>query len=590
MKQSRRFFLKRTSEGLAGAIVFSSFGHSLEYSLKDLTLTKQETKRNSLMSKTVCEFGVEGSAPREADELSLFLKATRDLGAQFIVCQFAPEYTSPNARDNYDSWCWDGSEKGFGEFAASCRKYGLTFFANQEITNYTREGDMLDKNGKDILEHPDKTHRWDITGKQLEAALKNPEFRGVLYDEAEHGQMRRETNTNGGEDSKSTGKVHPYFASTDGMTVIQAYDAVYKSATDVAHNYRKRGLIPMTEDVFPAMLFTFARAGFDIAIKFLKEGIDPVFAAIAMGAARQYGREFCVTPDLWGLSGFPGHPPEELRASLLYAYWIGSSKIFVENILGFIERKTENGVAEYELTEYGRVYKWFVKEYVPAHPRPYSFRDIRPEVAILRFDDSCWGQGNSFLPDNLYGAVNLKTTTQSAAWFQIWNLLTFGHTKDDGISFHTRSYKGMPHDFFCPLKDVIVYDHLAGEKEMEGLKLVFLTGVLISDKTMKAVRKFVRKGGLCVSLISLAPAEYAGKSGKISDGVGHWLFVNDFRSDEVRYAVTPFLGKPDEISYHTVNQKLIVKQGKDGNTISIQLQNAKDKKNDAEASEYVQVW
>ena len=110
----------------------------------------------------------------------------------------------------------------------------------------------------------------------------------------------------------------------------------------------------------------------------------------------------------------------------------------------------------------------------------------------------------------------------------------------------------MPHDFFCPLKDVIVYDHLAGEKEMEGLKLVFLTGVLISDKTMKAVRKFVRKGGLCVSLISLAPAEYAGKSGKISDGVGHWLFVNDFRSDEVRYAVTPFRA----LSWQTRRNKL----------------------------------
>lgn len=587
---SRRFFLKKTSEGLAAVIVVSSFGHSFGFNSQNLSITNQVKKRKSDTSGNVCEFGVEGSAPREAEELDLFLKATRDLGAEFIICQFAPEYTSPNARDKYDSWCWDGSDQGFGEFAASCRKYGLTFFVNQEITNYTMEGDMLDKDGNDILAHSDKTHRWDLTGKQLETALKNPEFRGVLYDEAEHGQMRREANTNGGEDSKSTGRVHPYFASTDGMTVTQAYDAVYKSAACVADNYRKNGLTPMTEDVFPVMLFTFARAGFDIAIKFLKEGIDPVYAAIAMGAARQYGREFCVTPDLWGISGFPGHPPEELRASLLYAYWIGASKIFVENIRGFIERKTENGVADYELTEYGKVYRWFVKEYVPAHPRPYSFRDIRPEVAILRFDDSCWGQGNSWLPDNLYGAVNLKTTIQTAAWFRIWNLLTSGQTMDDGISFHTRSYKGIPHDFFCPLKDVIVYDHLAGEKEMEGLKLVFLTGVLISNKTMDAVRKFVRKGGLCVSLLSLAPVEHTGKTGKISDGRGQWLLVNDFKSEEVGKAIDPFLGEPDEISYHTDNHILIVKRGKDGNTISIQLQNAKDNKNDAESSVPVNVW
>ncbi len=587
---SRRIFLNKTSRGLAGVILVSSFGVRFEDSRKNLLINRQGTTQKTGNSRFVCEFGVEGSAPREAEDLDVFLRATRDLGAEFIICQFAPEFTTPEARDKYDSWCWEGSEQGFREFSVACRKHGLTFFANQEITNYTKEDDMLDNNGKDILAHDDRTHRWDITGKQLESALENPEFRGVLYDEAEHGQMRREANTNGGEDSKSTGRVHPYFADTDGMTLPQAYDAVYKCAVSVTDNYRKRGLTPMTEDVFPAMLFTFARAGFDIAIKFMKEGIDSVYAAIAMGAARQYGREFCVTPDLWGLTGFPGHPPEELRASLLYAYWIGSEKIFVENIRGLIEKKSGNEGEDYLPNEYGKVYRWFVKEYVPSHPRPYSFRDIRPEVAILRFDDSCWGQGNSWLPDNLYGAVNLKTTTQTASWFQIWSLLTFGQTRNDGISFHTRSYKGVPHDFFCPLKDVIVYDHLAGDNEMEGLKLVFLTGILISPGTMEAVKKFVRKGGLCICLVSLAPSEHADKTGKISDGRGQWLFVKDFRSEEVGKAVAPFLGKPDEISYHTDSQTLIVRREKDGNTISIHLQNEKDKKNHTGASSSVKVW
>ena len=193
------------------------------------------------------------------------------------------------------------------------------------------------------------------------------------------------------------------------------------------------------------MLFTFARAGFDIAIKFMKESIDPVYAAIAMGAARQYGREFCVTPDMWGFDWtlndhFPGHPPDELRASLLYAYWIGSTRIFVENIRGLIEKKSENGVDRYESTDYGKVYQWFVKEYVPAHPRPYTFRDIRPEVGILRFDDSDWGQKDSRFTDNLYGAVNLKTTPETSAWFQIWNLLTHGQTQEGALSFNSKKY------------------------------------------------------------------------------------------------------------------------------------------------------
>ena len=115
-----------------------------------------------------------------------------------------------------------------------------------------------------------------------------------------------------------------------------------------------------------------------------------------------------------------------------------------------------------KITPYGKVYQWFVKEYVPAHPRPYTFRDLRPEVAIVRFDDSCWGQGDSGFPNALYGAANLKTTRDPDAWFQIWSLLTHGQTRNGGISFHNGSYAGFPHEFFYPLRGAVMYDHLAG--------------------------------------------------------------------------------------------------------------------------------
>jgi hypothetical protein len=550
--------------------------------------TQPSSQETAAMSKSTCEFGVEGGAPRDAESLAVYLKAVRDLGAEFIVCQFRPEQNAPGGRRN--GWGWEASEQGFGDLAAACRKAHLTFFADQEVTNYTKEGDILDKDGHDLLAHPDGTHRWDITGKTLEIAVRHPEFRGVLYDEAEHGQMRRENNTNGGSDSQATGKVHPYFAATDGMTLEQAYNAVYSSAKAVAENYRRAGVTPMTEDVFPVMLHTFARAGFDPAPKFLKESIDPVFAAIAIGAAREYGREFCVNPDLWGFSDFPGHPPEELRASLLYAYWIGSTRIFVENIRGLIERKVENGVVRYETTPYGKVYQWFVKEYVPAHPRPYTFRDIRPEVAIVRFDDSCWGQNDSGFPDALYGAANLKTTPTTAAWFQIWSLLTHGQTRDGGLSFWNGSYKGIPHDFFCPLRGAVMYDHLARAKELEGLKLVFLTGVQISPQTMEAVRAFVRKGGLCVTLDSLAPVGLSGQSGLVAEESGNWLIVKDFRGEEVRKAVAPFLGNPDEIRYQVGQRRLTVKRGGDGNTIQIYLQGEKEIQEESQPPESARVW
>ena len=232
---------------------------------EEVVRSNQET---APMSKSTCEFGVEGGAPRDAESLAGYLKAIRDLGAEFIVCQFGPERYPPGGRGHR----WEASEQGFDEMSAACREAHLTFFADQEVTNYTKEGDILDKDGHDVLAHPDGTHRWDITGHALDIAVKHPEFRGVLYDEAEHGQMRRGNNTNGGCDSRSTGRVHPYFAATDGMTLEQAYNAVYSSAKAVAENYRHAGVTPMSEHVFPVMFHTFARAGFDPATKFMKEG------------------------------------------------------------------------------------------------------------------------------------------------------------------------------------------------------------------------------------------------------------------------------------------------------------------------------
>lgn len=577
-KFSRRSFLRKVSQGVAGATAFSVLSNNFTLIPGVFGSTPEKTMN--------CEFGVEGSVPHEARALDEFLKATRALGADFIVGQFSPKNYNPAIKKNNSAWLWEGTRENFKDLSLACRKYNMSFFVNQEVTNYTKEGDILDEKGNDILAHHGNTHRWDITGELLKDAAANKEFRGVLYDEAEHGQMRREANTNGGDDSHASKGIHPYFAATDGMSLEEAHQAVYRSAKAVAENYRKMGVVPMTEAVFTAMQLIFARAGFDIGIKLMKESLDPIYGAIGIGAAKQYGREFCAAPDLWGFTWgkpdtFPGHPPEELKASLLYAYWIGSTRIFVENIRGLTEKKTVNGISRYEPTEYGKVYQWFVKEYVPSHPRSYTFRDIKPDIAILRFDDSDWGQKNSRFSDNLFGAANLHTSPETSAWFKIWNLLTHGQSSEETISYNSKGYQGIPHDFFYPLNGVVVYDHLAGEKELEGLELVFLTGVKISPRSLKAVQNFVQKGGFCISLNSLAPAEYLNGSGVVKEGTGRWLFVKDFNSGEVRKEIAPYIGKPDEISYRIGSQRLIIKKGKDRNDINIYLQNDKELKESA---------
>jgi hypothetical protein len=201
---SRRSFLIKASQGVAGITAFSAYSR---------------TFASSPVKRVNCEFGVEGSAPHEAKALDEFLKATRELGADFIVCQFSPKNYNPAARKKDSGWLWEGTKENFNELSLACRKYNMSFFANQEVTNYTKEGDVLDEKGNDILAHPDKTHRWDISGQLLKEATSNKEFRGVLYDEPEHGQMRREANTNGGSDGESAKGIHPYFAATDEMTV-----------------------------------------------------------------------------------------------------------------------------------------------------------------------------------------------------------------------------------------------------------------------------------------------------------------------------------------------------------------------------------
>ncbi|MDX9792813.1 MAG: hypothetical protein RBU24_04865 [Kiritimatiellia bacterium] len=540
-----------------------------------------------------CTFGIEASfAPWDAGSLPAFLHASKKMGAEFVVFKCIPKGDSL-AAVSVTTRC----ELEVQALDAACKQAGIGFVLNQEITNYSKEGTFVDAKGRDLLAHADGTHRLDLTGACLQGLKRLPAFCGVLYDEMEHGQLRRHMNTNGGSDDANTWRVHPVFAATDGMTVEQAYEAIVHGAQGVAQQYRGAGVIPMSEHVFPVLLHALARAGFDPGVKFMKEGIDPVFAAIGIGAARQYGRAFCAEPDLWGLSGFlphppaqqttvfPGHPPQEFRASLLYAYWLGSSRIFVEDAGGLLSLREENGQASYEPTEHGKVFAWFATDYVPRHPRPHTFRDMRPEVAIVRLDDSCWGQRGTWLPDALLGAANLPTTPASAAWFGIWEVLTHGHTRAEGISFHQPAYRGQAHDFFCPLRGVVVYDHLVEGPMLAGLKLIWLTGVAISPRTRDAVQTWVRGGGLCVTPATLAPATLTNRSGLVVDGTGRWLVTDDVHSEVVRQAVAPFLGRPDEIRYRFGTRTLIVQRGVDGNDIRIFLQS-----DDGPTQEAARVW
>jgi hypothetical protein len=231
----------------------------------------------------------------------------------------------------------------------------------------------------------------------------------------------------------------------------------------------------------------------------------------------------------------------------------------------------KEGSVNYLPSPYGEVYRWFVREYVPAHPRSYTFQDIRPEIAIVRFDDSYWGQNHSPFPRKLYGGRD-EADAASLSWINIWRLLTHGQTSSLGISRWNSGWEGKRHDFFCALNGVAVYDHLAQAEQFKDVRLIFLTGIMVSDGTLKAITNAVKEGAVCIALKSLAQAQ-CGKGPVVQDGKGAWVLTDNFLDSDARRAATPFLGKPDEIRYRFGDKILTVKRGKDGNDINILLGN-----------------
>ena len=86
-------------------------------------------------------------------------RSIHELGASFVACQFWPEANTKGTIDK------------FRRFAAICKDRAQVF-ANQEATNYTKDGDLLDEEGNDLLRSPDGCHRWDISGELLKAVSR----------------------------------------------------------------------------------------------------------------------------------------------------------------------------------------------------------------------------------------------------------------------------------------------------------------------------------------------------------------------------------------------------------------------------------
>ncbi len=434
-----------------------------------------------------------------------------------------------------------------------CRENDMQWIANLESANWIAS--YVDGKGREWYAQPDGRHFFRFPDDVLDELAEAGQLLGVLFDEPEH--MQNTNDATFPETHGIAGLGRPFMYDPTGDTLAEAAERFSDAVAEEGLRYRVRGLRVFTEHVFPVMFHPFARAGYTAAPKVLKESWSPLVVACALGAALQYDTELWITPDLWGMRGYPTHSPEAYRSALLLAYHLGADCIYTENIAydheqagyGSLVYMTEDA---YRITPHGAVTKQFIHDYVPANPRYYRFNEVRPRVAIIRQPDGCWGQRESWLPDTLFGHPDWHSTPETEAWFSVWHLLSLGTVSSSGLTWHAAAMHERPQQVFMPLDGVVVFDHLVEARFLEDVEAIFLTGIGISDGTRAAVEAQVQRGAVCFSLPHLAPSrirEETGDNGTTTDGAGRWVVATDFLADHVRTHVAPFLPEPDVIRY-----------------------------------------
>jgi hypothetical protein len=175
----------------------------------------------------------------------------------------------------------------------------------------------------------------------------------------------------------------------------------------------------------------------------------------------------------------------------------------------------------------------------------------------------------------LYGHV--PAGAFNTEWLNIWSLLSHGFIRTDSLSHQWESRRFGSRTLFAPLHHVAVYDHQVSADTLAGLKLIFLTGELISEETSAAVSDLVKKGATCILPPRLAPAksgfEAIRENTIIPDSAGQWLVVPEFyrlhyetfcggpADALLRETLKPLIGDGDTLVFDFGKHQVKVRQG-----------------------------
>jgi hypothetical protein len=406
-----------------------------------------------------------------------------------------------------------------------------------------------------------------IPSEELKADIsQRPGFLGFLLDEPDHMQINAHWPV---VDYYGYDDAH-YLAETEGFDLFTARQVVLDALRKRNTACTIGDIPPAGEFLFPVMQHTSARAGLNIAPKILKETCGPAMLAVAMGAARQYDVELWIDVDYWWHNETIGHSLERFKSALKLAYWSGAEKIYVEG--GGPYSKGHPLADQIE-----QAYVKFLQDYVPAHSRPYTWKDFRPHIGIIRFDDTCFDLRQRFLgefPGPLYGHV--PAGPANIEWLGIWSLLSHGFTRTDSLSHQWESRRFGSRTLFVPLHNVVVYDHQVDAATLEGLNLIFLSGEIISEATLDAVEDLVKHGATCVLPPRLAPRgsgfELIRENTLVPDSAGQWLIIPEFYSLHyetfcagpvsplLRETLSPLIGNGDTLIYDFDQYQVNIRQ------------------------------
>ncbi len=479
-----------------------------------------------------------------------FFRAMSDLGATDLVTHVLPQFET------------DAAALGARllEMDKAMRIRGITYAINNESPNWNESVELTP--GVNEYEHPGDIHRWDLRmewlNPLLSSAQSTPVFRGMVYDECDHMLLGNNKQAN---DTQTFDK--PSLVDTTDMDLKVAFNALVAAAAAVRTNHYEGRVELNTEQVTPDLYHLFARAGWSVAPKALKEGFTPVVLSVALGAALQYAdrTHFSITPDMWGMGSFPGHSISAVRSSLMMGYWLGAEKIYVENIDFNNSDRTHhpdatmiggalikwNDNTSYELTPYGEAFRDFARNYVPANPRPITWRDYRPRVAIVRLPDGCWGQTDTYSPNRnrLLGNRNHPSDVASREWLKVWSILTHGVVSPKSLNYWNKdAYPNGIGDFFVPLDSVAVFDHTVTGPVLDSVDCFVVCGHALSSETFAAIRARAVSGATVIIARRLYNQYVTG-----GQPTGDWLVVDDFSAPAVATKLQPFLGTPDVARY-----------------------------------------